>query len=75
MKSTAMINLRASTHYMTKQAKTSGTDGLEPRWTTCATPHFCVGHMLTVMDTEDVMLAPLTEDVMLAPLVKGIHLG
>jgi len=30
------------------------------------TPHFCAGHVLTVMDFEDAMQAPL---------VKGIHLG
>jgi len=53
MKSSTMIHFRASTRYMTKQAKPSGTNGLGQWWTTCATPHFCVGHVLTVMDSED----------------------
>jgi len=64
MKSTAMIYFRASTRYMTKQAKPSGTDGHGQRWTTCLTPHFSVGHLLTVMDSEYASQAPF---------VKGIH--
>jgi len=44
---------------MTKQAKPSGTDGVGQRWTTCATPHVCVGHVLTVMDRMDGSMATL----------------
>jgi len=53
MKDTAIIYFQGSTRYMTKQAKPSGTVGLAQRWTTCATSHFCDGHVMTVMDTED----------------------
>jgi len=38
---------------MTKQAKLSRTDGLGQWWSTCVTPHFCLGHVFTVMDLED----------------------
>jgi len=64
MKSKAKIHVRASTRYVSKHAQPPGTDGLGQRWTTCATSHFCVGHVLTVMDTEYATQAPL---------VKGIH--
>jgi len=50
MKSTAKIHFWASTCYMTKQVKPSGTDGLGQRCTTCATPHFSVGHVLIAMN-------------------------
>jgi len=59
MKSTAMIHFRASTRCMTKQAKPTGTDGVGQRWTSCGTPHFGIGHVLTVMD--DATQAQLVE--------------
>jgi len=42
MKSTAMIYFRPARAIWPNKRQ---------RWTTCATPHFCVGHMLTVMNT------------------------
>jgi len=43
-----------------------GTDRLIQRRTSRATPHFCIGHVLIVMDTEYATQAAL---------VKGISLG
>jgi len=48
MKSTAMIHFRASTCYVTKQSKPTGTDCLGQRWTTCETPHFYIAYKCRV---------------------------
>jgi len=53
MNNTAMVHFQTSTRYKTKQVKPSGTVGFEQSWTICETSHFCVGHVLTVTDSED----------------------